>query len=59
MIIWSQWKKVAWSDECFWLSCNQRWHHDALWGKREAGGGTVMLHAVFFWETLNVTVTPT
>ncbi|KAK3522147.1 hypothetical protein QTP70_026962 [Hemibagrus guttatus] len=45
-----QWKKVSWSDEsCFLL------HHMApgcTMGRRRAGRGSVMLWAMFCWETL-------
>ncbi|KAK3566845.1 hypothetical protein QTP86_004548 [Hemibagrus guttatus] len=39
-----QWKKVAWSDESRFLL-----HH---MGRRKAGRGSVMLWAMFCWETL-------
>jgi len=63
-----QWKKVAWSDEsCFLLHhvdgrvCVRRLpgEHTApgcTMGRRQAGGGSVMLWAMFFWETLGTAI---
>ncbi|ROL55318.1 Transposable element Tc1 transposase [Anabarilius grahami] len=59
-----QWKKVAWSDEtCFLLHhvdgrvhvCRLPGEHMApgcTMGRRQAGGGSVMLWPMFCWETL-------
>ncbi len=61
-----QWKKVAWSDEShFLLHHVDGWvrlrrlpvEHMApgcTMGRRQAGGGSVMLWAMFCWETLHL-----
>ena len=63
-----QWKKIAWSDESRFLldhvDGRVRVRHKAgevmapgyTVGRRQAGGGSVMLWAMFCWETLGSTI---
>ena len=60
-----QWKKVAWSDESsFLLNSRLRVRRipgevmapGCTVGRRQAGGGSVMLWAMFCWETLGLAI---